>query len=717
MFRLAFDMIRRALPILSVGSIFLLPGAGAAQAEELQPKPGRTWALLIGVEKYRHMPRLRYTINDVTELADTLMKHGGIDREGILKIVDQPGDSDQGPTHANLRTKLSAFLQRPGQQDRVIVYFSGHGTRDAQKRTYLAPIDCDPADLAATGLAIEWLRDQLVGCRAEFKLLVIDACHAGFDKGPVDPHAVSSEELGRPFEDVKGVVTLASSTSDQLSQLWPERRQSLFTYWLNHALKGHADIDGDGAVDIHELYKYVSDNVTVVSEGRLGRKQTPVRIVGVDVHGVPDVLQLQPQSLQQVLGEMSLMLSEAMIDRRYKNVGVLEFSALSSLEQPILGGDFGLLGRYCAGQIEEQLGRSGENAGFTVADGEIVREEAKKQQFSPKTLLNAKSRQSFGEALGGVQALAVGMLRQRNGSRLFLECKLIEVDGNVSFARTSGVAEITPKEWAMLPRSVIVQAADYQTTVAPTIDRPSLDNESKVVERLDKRTEEEPHPLLNPQSPFRVRILVDDRERKPVFRGRECYIGLGKGESFRIEIGCARDEITLLRLLVDGLNTLPEVMLSSTETPAAPNPSGISTRGRVVASERTAKGLLQERWAPRVDLPEARHWELDPNRTPRKLWGIGGFTTTVGDGHGTWRKFVVAEAAESLAVRQGYGDQVGIITAAFYAPAPGARSIGVVAGPEERVRMQMASGARPGNLLSVIQIRYVEPAILQKLGH
>ena len=37
------------------------------------------------------------------------------------------------------------------------------------------------------------------------------------------------------------MATLASSTGDEKSQIWDDKEQSLYSYWLNQGLKGHAD--------------------------------------------------------------------------------------------------------------------------------------------------------------------------------------------------------------------------------------------------------------------------------------------------------------------------------------------------------------------------------------------------------------------------------------------------------------------------------------------
>ena len=58
------------------------------------------------------------------------------------------GDSLSAP-----REEIPAFLAKPGPDDYVLVYFSGHGfkvQKDKQEKLYLAPIDCDPARACVT---------------------------------------------------------------------------------------------------------------------------------------------------------------------------------------------------------------------------------------------------------------------------------------------------------------------------------------------------------------------------------------------------------------------------------------------------------------------------------------------------------------------------------------------------------------------------------------
>jgi uncharacterized caspase-like protein len=113
---------------------------------------------------------------------------------------------------------------------------------------------------------VKWLREQLAACPARLKLLVLDACHAGAEED--EATGVSAADLGEPFRDLAGVVTLASSKPEEKSIVWQDQEQSLFSYWLVQALQGNADDDGDGKVDIDELNKYVHREVSLTAKNR-----------------------------------------------------------------------------------------------------------------------------------------------------------------------------------------------------------------------------------------------------------------------------------------------------------------------------------------------------------------------------------------------------------------------------------------------------------------
>jgi hypothetical protein len=134
-----------------------------------------------------------------------------------------------------------------------------------------------------------------------------------------------------------------------------------------------------------------------------------------------------------------------------------------------------------------------------------------------------------------------------------------------------------------------------------------------------------------------------------------------------------------MRLLVDGLNTLPE--------------------------KESTKGVQTVIVGKRVNLDAAEAWELDP--ADATLYAVRGFVTEVGV-QGKLREFTIVDADQSLAARQKFTDQIGIITAAFYDPASGSRAVGTGLGRERKEEILESRHLKPGNLLSVVHIRYVE---------
>ncbi len=103
-------------------------------------------------------------------------------------------------------------------------------------------------------------------------------------------------------------------------------------------------------MNVHELYDYVYSRVGQTAKVRFNSPQTPVRIIGSRVPGVPVVLKLVPQPLKQVLSDMAEQLSATLEENQLGKVGVLEFTSLTP-EGEVLGASFGILGRYCGDEI------------------------------------------------------------------------------------------------------------------------------------------------------------------------------------------------------------------------------------------------------------------------------------------------------------------------------------------------------------------------------
>ncbi len=198
--------------------------------------------------------------------------------------------------------------------------------------------------------------------------------------------------------------------------------------------------------------------------------------------------------------------------------------------------------------------------------------------------------------------------------------------------------------------------------------------------------------------------MVGGKNRPGQFRGNDYFVPLHKGETYEIWVENLTGRRRLMRLLVDGLNTNLEK-----ENPIT------------FADPEADKGLATEIIGKHVNLNDARAWILDPN-TPRQrrhrrpgLFAIRGFVTKTGQ-QGKMAQFTVVDADRSLAARQQFTDQIGLITAAFYAEEVAPRAM-MAAGPgagagtgagriiEENLEEVRAN---VGQLLSVVNIRYYD---------
>jgi formylglycine-generating enzyme required for sulfatase activity len=252
---------------------------------------GKKWAILVGVGKYQVEP-LPYSVADARLLADTLEKHCGYSPERITLVTDDQADERLRPTKAGIRDTLRAKLADVGPSDTVVVFFSGHGVQ-LTGNSYLCPIDFNPVQLATTAWSTDELRELLQGCKARQKLLILDCCHAG-GAGPgsiaaqLKPVLPQPEAVNPKFSQAQGLITFASSRSEQVSFASNEFNHSYFTYALCRGLAGRADADGNLIVDSDELYRHVAadvpQRVAELTEGK--HLQTPVRIIGQDVVGV-----------------------------------------------------------------------------------------------------------------------------------------------------------------------------------------------------------------------------------------------------------------------------------------------------------------------------------------------------------------------------------------------------------------------------------------------
>ena len=663
---------------------------------------GNKYAIIIAVSHYdsNRISSLPWVANDASALANTLHQRGGFEIIPLYESFDPsvPTSPRTVPTKENIVTEVTRVLENSKPGDTVFLYFSGHGVQHPQfpSRTYLLPRDADVSRISDTFLETAWLRDMLARSEATTKFFVIDACHAGggksvdLDLDNEQHKSVSSHEL--VGSGITGVATLASSTKDQLSYFWADQRMSIFSYWLNEGLKGHADLNNDGIISFQELDEYVVRNVSQTArEIPTPTPQTPVRIIGSDVPGVPIVMSPRAVSLDVLLDDIAEQIAAAMRIYNVKRTGVLEFS----IEQGGRGlTSNGTLGAYSAEQLEELIRhRLPRRDGFRIVAREAVEKALTAKGIGPNNLFDSTISEhniTFNDQ--PLESYVVGTIEILRGGEIRIRCVLVSVDDIERLHTARGTALLTESEWGMLGRSFVrpetipaeVANAAPVNVVSENVTVVNPDNflppspggsapvrvaykpvSATLVNWIDDNQVRMPHPLSNSNRLFDVGISVRRgnafASRTLNFRDNEAFVPLRVGDVYQIRLRNRHNEFIAARVLVDGLNTLPQ----------NPIPRNTVPLYKFVAIEEDPPPIVQPPIlpvaesmrviAPRVNLDSARYWLLPPGFNGT----IPGFFESTGTG-AVGREFRVTTAPRSEAAQQGFTEQIGIITVAFY---------------------------------------------------
>ena len=260
--------MRRRSRIL-LAALFLAVAGSAAPANALVDQliswvrnfysSSKTHVVVIGINEYSRARSLDYAVNDAEAMIG-LFEALGYD-VGSRLLRAEPSDANH-ITRAMIRTTVRRVLQNAKAQDRVIVFYAGHG-KEVQDRfdedlreAYLLPSDYDPGDVTGTGLAFKDLvrLAREPGVEAKHILFILDACYAAdaldLQSGRAEPVKADDPYI-RHLVNSPGVVAITAGDKGQ-----PVREaggHGVFTKLLIRGLAGDADTDVNGLVHFEEL--------------------------------------------------------------------------------------------------------------------------------------------------------------------------------------------------------------------------------------------------------------------------------------------------------------------------------------------------------------------------------------------------------------------------------------------------------------------------------
>ena len=167
------------------------------------------------------------------------------------------------PTSTELRSSIDAFIQRHGfkPDNRLVIYFAGHGWTRKGDLGYLVPVDAPDAssldgdlEFAKRALSMEQILSWSRQMEAKHVLFIFDSCFSGAIfkvRGVSRPPTYLERKISRPVRQFL--------TAGDANELVPAK--SIFTPLMIRGLNGDADLNQDGYITGSELGDYLPQSM------------------------------------------------------------------------------------------------------------------------------------------------------------------------------------------------------------------------------------------------------------------------------------------------------------------------------------------------------------------------------------------------------------------------------------------------------------------------
>jgi formylglycine-generating enzyme len=286
------------------------------------------YAVLIGNSQFPDEP-------DKSKLPDLHCPEKDVD--GLAVVL---ADSNRGEftvsalkNHASHQVLLQVqrMVKQAQADDLLLIYYSGHGKPNGVNELHLTTQDTVLEVLEATAVSVHRIYDIIATGKCKKVVIILDCCYSGAArhgfKGDIDSQL---QQLNKG----RGSYLVTASTELQVAHETED--YSLFTKHLIAGLAtGEADKDGDGFIDMDELYDYIYSKVKTENP-----KQEPTRDVG-DQRGKVIIAKSGKDSRKERAEKLRLLLLE--FEKQHEDISEIKtvavaiarksFSELSSIEK------------------------------------------------------------------------------------------------------------------------------------------------------------------------------------------------------------------------------------------------------------------------------------------------------------------------------------------------------------------------------------------------
>lgn len=213
---------------------------------------------------------------------DNAENDGKIFAEYCHKVLGMPNDNIRthyNTTYGDLLDAIEDIKQiakaKRGNLD-VVFYYAGHGIPNEETKTgYLLPTDADGKQMRVC-YPLRELYNELADMGANNTYVFLDACFSGATRNNDMLMSARSVAIDVDPDEIDGnVIVFSAASGNQTALAHMEQNHGMFTYFLLKKLQ-----ETKGAVDLGSLSQYIEEKVSLESQLKNKKQQTPTVIVG-----------------------------------------------------------------------------------------------------------------------------------------------------------------------------------------------------------------------------------------------------------------------------------------------------------------------------------------------------------------------------------------------------------------------------------------------------
>jgi len=284
-----------AVALLAASSVCLDSARAASTLQLSNPDGGEVRALVIGIDDYQRVRKLKGATADARDIDSTLRTMGVRD---VTALINAQAD------RSSVLREISALVERTKTNDIVFLSIAGHGAQEPERIKGSQPDGMEDVFLlpgfepTPTGSQQRILGSEFNHFIRQFELrgakviFVADTCHGGGMVRDIDPRAedmsfrqiptytllvdelkpISGEDDPRSELDLDRTTFLAavdrSTKAPEVRVPGIDGLRGALSYAVARAIEGNADADHDGKVTLKELFANIRQVVYQLSDQR-----------------------------------------------------------------------------------------------------------------------------------------------------------------------------------------------------------------------------------------------------------------------------------------------------------------------------------------------------------------------------------------------------------------------------------------------------------------